>query len=159
MSGLSWFAPSGVSLRIKVFVGCVALLAGCGGSQTASRDATKERIEAASARLQGTWTLVQFQPELALEPMLAQLLAIQIGRLTVRFAGNQAFITGVGVNTQRTYRIDNAEFDWLRLTLIEDSGASYQSFGQFAGNDLNFRSDTSPWRGQGMLRRTPTGAP
>jgi hypothetical protein len=114
------------------------------------------QVAAATSRLAGTWTLVQFQPEAPLEPMIAQLLTVQMGRMTVRFDGNQAFFAGVGVNTQRAYRVDRAEGDQLHLTLIEDTGATYQVLGDFSGGVLYFRSDTDPWRGRGTLQR---GAP
>ena len=138
---------------------CVALVCACGGSRAQAEDPTFKQVAAATARLRGTWTLMQFQPDLALEPMLAQLMAVQMGRLTIRFDGNQAFITGVGVDTQRKYRVDSADGDQLHLTLTDDSGATYLVAGQFAGDDLLFRSDTSPWRGHGKLNRAAPGQP
>lgn len=148
----------GTSAAIKALLvaACLVALGGCGGSRPQPADVAAQQVAAATSRLQGVWTLVQFQPEAPLEPMLSQLLAVQMGRLTVRFDGNQAFVTGVGVNTQRAYRVDGAQGDQLHLTLIEDTGATYQMVGAFSGNVLYFRSDTDPWRGRGTLQR---GAP
>ncbi len=135
---------------------CAALASACGGSPTRPpADATAAQIAAANQRLQGTWILMQFQPELALEPMLAELLALQMGRLAVRFEGKQALITGVGVETERSYRVLEADYDRLKIVLTDPSGVAYQSSGQFFDNELHFHSDTSPWRGRGILKRSP----
>jgi hypothetical protein len=149
-------ATKAVLVKVVLVVTCGAALSACGGSRMPAADAAAQQVAAATSRLQGTWTLVQFQPETGLEPMMAQLLAVQIGRLTVRFDANQAYFTGVGVNAQRAYRVDAAQADQLHLTLLEDTGATYQIVGAFSSNVLQFRSDTDPWRGRGTLQR---GAP
>jgi hypothetical protein len=143
-----------VGLASFAIVLCLPLLGACTRSRATAGDEAAIRLAAANHRLQGSWTLMRFQPEVSLEPMLAQLLALQAGRLTVAFQNGRATITGVGVATERGYRIDEAVLDHLRLTVIDDSGVTYQCTGDFVGNEFRFHSDTSPWQGVGVLVRS-----
>src|SRR6185436_1927486 len=67
----------------------------CGGGGGSSRDDAAARMAEAADRLRGDWVLVDFRPEVGLEPMLAQLLAMQVNHLTARFDGQRLFATGV----------------------------------------------------------------
>ena len=53
--------------------------------------------------------------------MLAQLLAMQMGRFTAQLDGGRIVATGMGVQTTRTYRIDEASGgrDRFKLTLFD----------------------------------------
>lgn len=96
---------------------------------------------------------MSFQSEVPLEPMLASLLAAQMGVLVVQFDGQQMVASGAGVGTTRRYRVTQAAGDGLTLVSYDDTGAAYDAVGEFRGNELWFASLTIPWRGRGVLRR------
>jgi hypothetical protein len=127
-------------------------LTGCASSQANASDPARA-IASANQRLQGTWLLVDFQPEVPLEPMLAQLLSMQIGHLTAQLDGGRMVATGLGVQATRTYRIDDASMDRFKLTLFDDTGVAYESWGDFQNDVVRFESLTTPWRGQGAWKR------
>jgi hypothetical protein len=132
----------------------VALLpAACGGSRSPAEDAAQQAA-AANQRLSGSWTLVEFQPDVPLEPMLAQLLAVQIGRLTVQFDGTRMVATGVGVQATRSYSVDSASSSQAHLTLFDETGVRYESNATFDGDLVHFQAFTMPWAGHGTLKRS-----
>jgi hypothetical protein len=131
---------------------------GCAGNRGSSAEDPATRIAAANQRLQGTWLLVDFQPEVPLEPMLAQLLSMQMGRLTAQIDSGRLVANGIGVQATRTYRIDDASMDRFKMTLFDVSGVSYESWGNFQGDQVRFESLTSPWRGRGSLKRVAAGS-
>jgi hypothetical protein len=124
----------------------------CGGSQSGSADPARQ-IASANARLSGEWLLVQFQPEARLEFVMAQLLAVQVNALVATFDGQVLSARGVGVTATRTYRIEHAEGDRVKLALFDDTGVRYDVLGEFQGNQLRFQALTPPWRGMGTLQR------
>jgi hypothetical protein len=123
----------------------------CGGTHTG--DDMAQAIASANQRLQGTWLLVDFQPEVALEPMLGQLLSMQMGRLTAQLDGGRIVATGLGVQATRTYRIDEASGDRFKMTLFDETGVSYEVWADFQGDVVRFQSLTPPWQGNGVLKR------
>lgn len=127
--------------------------ASCGGSGS---EATSPQAAVAHVadRLRGSWVLVEFHPEEQLEPMLASLLGVQMGRLTLTLDGANLTAQGVGVSAHRTYTIDTASGEQFNATLVDDMGVKYGLVGGFQGPDLVFTSLTSPWRGSGRLRRS-----
>jgi hypothetical protein len=127
-------------------------LVGCAGSGSNANDPARA-IAATNQRLQGTWLLMDFQPEVPLEPMLAQLLSTQLGRLTIQLDGGRVVATGLGVQATRTYRVDDASMDRFKLTLFDDTGVPYESWGDFQGEIIRFQSLTTPWRGTGTFKR------
>ena len=146
------------SLRIGTLLSTAALVFGsvttvaCGGGQGSASDPSRQ-IAAANQRLLGTWVLVDFQPEVPLEPMLGQLLSMQIGHLTAQLDGGRVVATGMGVQATRTYRIDEASGDRFKVTLFDETGVSYQAWGDFQGDVLRFEALTPPWQGHGSLKR------
>ncbi len=130
-----------------------APLSSCGGSSSGASDPAAE-VARANERLKGRWVLVGFRPDVALEPMLGQLLAFQIGRLTVDVDGARMFATGVGVQATRTYRIVEVDGDRLKLTLYDESGVPYDVRGELSGDLFRFEARTSPWNGSGVLQRS-----
>lgn len=137
--------------RAGLLLGALGL-ASCGGSQGSASDPARA-VAAANQRLMGSWVLVDFQPEVPLEPMLAQLLSMQMGRLTADLDGGRLVATGLGVQTTRTYRIDEASMDRFKMTLFDETGVAYEAWGDFQGDLVRFESLTPPWRGRGTLRR------
>ncbi len=147
--------PSGsVCRRVCFTLGLVLALCAtaCGGSRSGASDPARA-IASANQRLQGTWLLVDFQPEVPLEPMLGQLLGMQLNHLTAQLDGGRLVATGLGVQATRTYRIDDASMDRFKLTLFDDTGVAYESWGDFQGDVIRFESLTTPWRGRGAWKR------
>jgi hypothetical protein len=130
-------------------------LAGCAKSES-SGDQAARQINEANNSLRGDWLLVDYRPEVALEPVMAQLLAVQMGRLHVNFDGTVAMVQGVGVQAKRPYRIVESDGHRSKITLYDDTGMSYEVTATQQGNQLIFQAYTAPWRGLGTLQR---GAP
>jgi hypothetical protein len=131
----------------------LAAVPACGGG---SGDNAARQIGEANASLQGDWTLVDYRPEVALEPIMAQILSVQIGRLAVHFDGTAASAQGVGVQARRTYRIFESDGHRSRIMFYDDAGMPYEVTATQTGNQISFQALTAPWRGLGQLQR---GAP
>jgi hypothetical protein len=141
----------GLTRRKLCLVGLVAVTTlGCGSKQGAS---TADMVNSANQQLVGRWVLIRYQPEEALEPMLANLLNAQIGVLTLQFDGQTMTARGMGISTQRAYQLIEATGQQFRLVLRDPDGVTYDVAGAFQGSELEFVSQTSPWRGRGRLRR------
>lgn len=97
--------------------------------------------------------LVEFHAEEQLEPVLASLLAVQMGHLVVTLDRGNMTIQGVGVTAQRTYTVDTASPQGFTVTILDPVGVKYGLIGGFQGPEIVFSSQTSPWRGSGRLRR------
>ena len=144
--------------RVRLFLAGLGILlasAGCGGSNTAGAGANSEQQAAADAavRLEGSWLLMEFQPEATLEPMLAAFLGAQLKQLRVTFHAGNMTIDGVGVNTERNYRVTQAAADGFALTIVDPTNVEYRVTGAFEGTSLGFTSLSDPWRGRGRLQR------
>jgi hypothetical protein len=127
--------------------------AACGGSTPAPTDSKQQAVASTSARIEGNWTLIDFQPAQPLEPMFAALLAAQMNQLIVTFRGSRMSVEGVGVTGERTFTILQAAADGFDALITDPTNVSYEVSGAFQGNDLAFNSKSDPWRGQGRLRR------
>jgi hypothetical protein len=127
-------------------------LVACGGT---GQEATtpEQKIARAAERLRGSWLLAEFRPEQQLEPVLASLLGVQIGRLTVFLDGTNLTAQGVGVRANRQYTVDTASGDQFTATVIDPMGMKYGVAGAFVGQEIAFTSQTPPWRGSGRLQR------
>jgi hypothetical protein len=87
-----------------------------------------------------------------LEPMLANLLAIQVGRLTVRFDQGQMVATGIAVQATRVYTITSATMNEFTATLYDETGVPYEARCSFQGDHIRFEALTDPWTGRGTLQ-------
>ncbi len=141
----------GLTRRVLCQFGLLAASAvGCGSKQSAS---SADTVSSAQQQLLGRWVLIRYQPDEALELMLANLLNAQIGVLTLEFTGQVMKAQGVGISTQRAYQVVEAAGNQFRLVLSDPDGVTYNIAGAFQGPELEFISQTSPWRGRGRLRR------
>jgi hypothetical protein len=119
-------------------------------------DEAARHINQANSSLQGDWTLVDYRPEVPLEPIMSQILSVQIGHLVVHFDGANAIAQGVGLQARRTYRIKDSDGVRSTIDFFDESGVSYEVAATVQGNQLSFSAFTPPWRGLGTLQR---GAP
>lgn len=140
-------------LRRTWFWAAAGLLLACGSSPSAP--APDLRLQQAQQRLIGSWVLTSFTPDQALEPVIAALVQAQLGTMRVTFTQQDFIAEGSGLSVTRRYRIVGAELDRIQVVVLDDPGVSYDASGEFRGNELYFRSHTSPWSGQGILRREP----
>jgi hypothetical protein len=140
------------SIKICALALLATHLVACGGT---GQEATtpEQKVAHAAERLRGSWLLVEFRPEQQLEPVLASLLSVQIGRLSIFLDGTNLTAQGVGVRANRQYTVDTAGGDRFTATIIDTMGMKYGVLGSFVGRDLVFSSQTEPWRGSGRLQR------
>ena len=85
---------------------------------------------------------------------MAQILSVQIGRLSVHFDGQSASAQGVGVQARRTYRIVESDGHRSRILFYDESQMPYEVVATQTGNQLSFSALTAPWRGLGQLQRS-----
>ena len=85
--------------------------------------------------------------------MLASLLQVQFGRMTVSFDGQWMHASGAGVDTTRRYQVMEADGDRLGVRTWDDAGVTYDAYGEFRGNQLWFEGRSTPWQGRGVLTR------
>ncbi len=131
---------------------------GC-GQPAATPDSAAADIANVNARLQGSWRLTGYTPDVALEPMLAMWLAGAQRSLVVRFEGgslqadapNQAF----AFHYDRPFTISNVAGNNFTLTTVTQNGDSLVSYCQLdpQAQSLQFHSQTEPFRGSGVLVR------
>jgi hypothetical protein len=141
----------GLTRRAVCQFGLLAASAiGCGSKQGAS---SADTVSSARQQLLGRWVLIRYQPDEALELMLTNFLNAQIGVLTLEFTGQIMKAHGVGITTQRAYQVVEAAGNQFRLVLSDPDGVTYNVAGAFQGPEIEFVSQTSPWRGRGRLRR------
>lgn len=132
------------------------VLVGCGGGgNSRPTDAAEVARSQTVARLQGRWVLVDFRPEQPLEPMLASLLAAQLGAMTLDVSGQQLTATGLGLQAQRTVTVTQVVGDQVTLAILDQNRLDYEISGSFYGDEFQFAALTPPWRGQGRLKRAP----
>lgn len=131
--------------------------AACSSSSTSAPppDTAQVAVADAGARLEGRWVLTEFQPDAALEPMLATWLASQMNQLTVTFHAGSMRLEGVGVSVERSYRVTQAAADGFSLTIVDPTNVEYRATGAFQANVVAFTSLSDPWRGHGRLQRSP----
>lgn len=128
----------------------ISFASACGGSgETSSADDARLVGE----RLIGRWMLVRYRPDEALEASLSSLLMAQLGTMTLELDGQNLRASGLGVNALRSYRVVRATGDQFQLLVSDPDGVTYEVVGRLEGPEIVFRSLTSPWRGQGRLRR------
>src|SRR5688572_22724352 len=121
---------SPMKLSLLAVLAMCAVACGGGAPEATSPE---QKIARASERLRGSWLLVGFRPEDRLEPILASLLSVQLGRLTVVFDGTGMTAQGVGVRATRQYTVDSATGDQFTATIVDPVGARYAVNGTFQG--------------------------
>lgn len=127
------------------------VLGSCAGSAPAADSAAS--THSAELKLQGSWTLVSFTPDLALEPMLMELLSSQLEQLTIRFEEGSLVAQGPGVSLERRYEVLGAIGDDVSLSVESEEGSNRRFTAQILGDELVFQSLDAPWRGRGKLAR------
>ena len=143
---------------VLVLTGSLSL-AGCQSArEPTSAETMATDVRSADAVLQsGTWKLVSYVPEVALEPMLATLLQAEVQTMVVRFENGRMKADGPGVHVDRSYRIEQAWGPRFKLVSVDETGVAYSTTGEIStdGNWIAFVGENKPWRGVGTLHRVP----
>ncbi len=130
--------------------------------RAASGDAGRVAADIASVnqRLQGSWRLNGYTPDVPLEPMLAMWLAGAQRSLVVRFDGGSLQADAPGqafaFHYDRPFTVSNVAGNNFTLTTVTPSGDALVSYCQLdpQNQGLQFHSQTEPFRGSGVLVRT-----
>ena len=121
---------------------------GCAGSPQRVND-----VQQVSLRLQGSWVLKGYRPNVGLETPLAAMLALQVGQLHIQIDGTQLNAQGPGLQVTRTYQILEVVDQTATLAVTEPTGDSERVWIEFRDNLLTFRPMDAPWSGVGTLQR------
>jgi hypothetical protein len=133
-------------------------VAACGGSSREGRTSLEQaQIDrtAVEGRLRGTWRLVNYQPEVALDAMTQQLLLSQLQTMQVRFESGRLQADSPTFHISRALQISDVAGSLFKLTATDENGVMLTSSCQLSddGTTITFRGETEPWRGLGTLKR------
>ncbi|MDP9151266.1 MAG: hypothetical protein M3O36_15170 [Myxococcota bacterium] len=141
--------------RVPFFM---ALLAACGSASppSAADMAAAKAREATSVdnRLQGSWRLVDFRPEVP-DPMFNSLLTAQLGVMIVRFERGHLYADSPAFHVTRPYQIVDVAGPYFTVQSPDVGTAVFATKATLSDDDqrISFRGDTDPWRGSGTLVR------
>lgn len=150
-----------MSRRLALFVLTLSLgvaMTACTGTNTADPNAPAQAAQSIHTRISGVWRLTNYIPERDLAPTL--LLSMQSDKIMVRFDDISASGAGLmssvssSLDFERRFRIADVKGDVFRLYIEDADGVEYMSVCHFddLGN-LEFETETEPWRGRGVLTR------
>jgi hypothetical protein len=138
---------------------CVLVVAAsaCGGSQLPADSAVAQQTATIQARLTaGPWRLVDYRPDLALEPMLAAMLGQQVRTMVVRFDGRTLSAQSPSLQLMRPYTLENIAGPAFSLVSPDvQGGGTVRSRCEMSddGRRITFHAETEPWTGTGALER------
>lgn len=134
-----------------------ASVVACGSKAPPRSSAEQSQIDARAiqTRLAGTWRLVDYRPEVALDAMTQALLTSQIQTMSVRFENGQLLADSPTFHIRRSYVIDGAGGNLFKLIATDENGVTLTSSCQISddGSKVFFHGETEPWRGMGTLSR------
>jgi hypothetical protein len=137
---------------------CLLLaLLGCGASQTpAGSPAAVDTASVQSRLVAGPWRLVDYRPQVSLEPMLQALLTQQLRTMVVRFDGQTLSGQSPTLQISRPYALENVvglTFDLVSPNV--QGGGFLRSRCEMSGDgrQVSFRAETDPWIGSGVIAR------
>jgi len=130
----------------------------CGNSSPVqSPDQLAMRDKAAVERVlqSGTWKLTSWRPDTELEAMFQSLLMQQLATMTVHFQNGHLLADSPTVHIDRVYAVSDAAGPQFTLVTTDENGVQLKTNAQMSddGNTIDFRGETSPWRGYGQIRR------
>lgn len=131
----------------------VATACASGGGKPAADPVAQAR--AVDAELQGSWRLVDWRPDVSLEPMLQAWLDAQKQVLVVRFEQSRLRADSPTLKLDRPYTISNVSGRHFTLSAPGNSGVVYTSTAEITpdGQRVLFHGETQPFRGTGLLER------
>jgi hypothetical protein len=142
-----------------------AALAGCASNQGQPASAVAQDTASIQSYLTaGPWRLVDYRPDVTLEPMLQAMLGAQIRTMVVRFDGRSMIAQSPSLQVTRPYMIENPTglaFDVVSPELQPGAGTAGPEGANMrthcemgiGGRVLTFRARSEPWTGVGTLQR------
>ncbi len=144
-------------LLVALAAAAAGLSAGCGGSQSPPASPVAQDTASIQSRLTaGPWRLVDYRPDVALEPMLQAMLAAQVRTMVVRFDGRSLSAQSPTLQVNRPYTVENAAGPLFDLVSPDmQGGGTLRSRCQVSedGRLVTFHAETEPWAGTGTLAR------
>jgi hypothetical protein len=137
----------------------MATLIACGGASASSpasaTGASARDASAIDSRVQGSWRLVDYRPELAPDPMFQALLTSQLGVMIVRFEQGRLYADSPTFHTTRAYRIVDAAGPLFAVESPDVGGVVLRTSAAISDDSqrITFQGNTEPWRGSGTLVR------
>ena len=103
----------------------------------------------------GSWRLVDYHPDLPLDPVTQALLALQIHTMVVTFDGGTMHAASPTVNFSRPYVVESPTAYSFDLVSPGIGGGYLRSHCEPTpdGRRMVFRAQTDPWTGTGVLER------
>jgi len=146
MFSLSRLAPA-----VALLVAAIAVQ-GC--TRRSARDVTAQELIRADQSLQGSWLLIDAQPNPPLDGVLNTLLRMQLGKMVLTFNHGTMTAQGPGVQFQRYYRVIKWEgFGRMHVELNDNAGDRDEVEGTIEGDTVRFTALEYPWNGTGVLKR------
>lgn len=146
-----------LTLLIALAGASAALSGGCGGPQSPAAAPVVQDTASIQLRLTaGPWRLLDYRPDVALEPMLAAMLAAQVRTMVVRFDGRTLTAQSPALQVARPYSVENAAGPLFDLVSPDmQGGGTLRSRCQVSddGRLVTFHAETEPWTGTGTLAR------
>ena len=146
---------SRIAIPIAVGIGAVSSV-GCGGSGgRGPTDASAADNRAADQRLQGSWRIVDFKPENALDASMAAMLASYQSNLLMQIQDGRmrAITSGQSINFDRRYEIKEALGVRFHLVVYDDAGVAQTNYCEFQPDGTLRVKTQTPWRGDALLAR------
>lgn len=145
-------AGSAIALGLIVFSSMLAY--GCGGARPSPRDNAQDSVAATQQRLRGTWTLINFTPEVPLEQSLQLFLQVEFGHMKITIDGETLTAQGPGIDTTRRIVVRSGYGDHFDAVVYDSQGVGYETSNDFRGDQVFAQIITLPWRGRAVLTRT-----
>jgi hypothetical protein len=145
---------AGVALALGLLVVSSAIGAGCGGAQSAPRDSAQESIASTQQRLRGTWTLINFTPDVPLEQSLQAFLQMQFGRMKITIDGENLTAQGAGIQATRRIVVRSGYGNHFDAAIFDAQGVGYETSNDFQDDRVLAQIITLPWRGKAVFQRS-----
>jgi hypothetical protein len=150
-------ALRGWGLRAAFALGVGAASSGCGGAGGGAPMTADQMAAPIQARLTaGPWRLVDYRPDVPLDPMTQALLAMQVHAMVVVFDGRTLRAQSPTLNIARPYTVQNVAGPLFDIVSPDvQGGGLLQSRCTIAddGRHVTFHAQTDPWNGTGYLER------
>lgn len=137
-------------VALAALVTSLAPLAACADSAPAR---APDAVATLDAKLRGSWRLVEYHPEVPLEPNLQALVDVQMRSMVIRFDGGHVIAESPGFHWDRPYVLSDVADPMFKITTT--GGDTYTTSGQLDvdGRRIFFHGESEPWRGTGTLQR------
>jgi hypothetical protein len=144
-------ASSAKHLVLAILVAVLGV--GCVGAQRGSAPDPAAPIQAVLSA--GPWRLVDYRPQVALDPMTQALLALQVRSMVVTFDGRTMHATSSTLTFERPYVVEGPSIYAFDLVSPDFGGGYLRSHCEVSedGRRIVFHAQTDPWNGTGTIER------